>query len=442
MPDLKTCFFIVICASLIAAKPSPPVPAGMSLSDAVNFALTHSPRIAKADALLEASGLEIENAKARLFPSLDLSANHGLEKSLPEPAIKPAESPVVSQLSLALTQPLYDNGESGTRREIANLNRDLATIAKGKARDDLILDVARGFYRLSLTDILVTIKRRQQELLSKQYRLMNAQYQQGLKTKKDFLRFKSETQRASITVQQAQMRREEAEIALTKLLGHEDGTASPTYATLAPETVAKSTPVFPKVLPDIKTSYAYKQHAIEAKVSAQNLDLARRKNSPEITLGAGANYGNAGYLNSDDPIYAKDSVSWNIMLGFKYNIWDGGSRRREAEIVATQIRIADLDSAAQLSDLDSTLQALMANLVSLKASHYLNKELMELEEESYQHLEGEYRQGRVSYLDLITALADLLDARVGFYTTYISILESLAEYSYYEGTLYDSLTTR
>ena len=207
----------------------------MTLGDAVRYALAHSPRLAKAEAEAGIRGMEEENARARLFPSLDLSATHGLEKSLPRGPVVADESPVVSQLALTLTQPIYDNGETSTRREIAKVNREIAELAKGKARDDLILEVARSYYRLSLTDILLSIKQRQQELLSKQFRLTQSAYKQGLRTKKDFLRMQSETQRARVSAEESVARRAESEIALLELLGRDPAAGPVAFATITPD---------------------------------------------------------------------------------------------------------------------------------------------------------------------------------------------------------------
>lgn len=430
---------ILSCGSVAGAAEVVPSQ-GLTLADAVRYALEHSPRVAEARTLADVSGLEEENAKAKLFPSLDLSTTHGIEKSLPSPAVEASGAPVVSQLSLTLSQPLYDNGETWTRRDIASLSRELAQLTAKKARDDVMLDVARGYYRLSLSDILLGIKRQQLDLLNKQFRLTQSQYRQGLKTKKDFLRMKSELQRATISVEDADGNRRESEIALRKAIGLDDQVSHQTFRTMAAEQVVKADPAFPTQSPDPAAGYQRRLYKIESAVAEKNVKLVRRKDSPEVTLGSGVTYANAGYLNSDTPFHATDSVSWNVLLGVKYNIWDAGSRRRDIQVAEGQRVARDLQVKTQLSDLDAEIASLMTNLASLKSSHRLNKELMDLETESYGHLEEEYRQGRVAYLDLITALADLLDSRVNFYTSYVSILENLAQYRYHEGTLYEALT--
>lgn len=429
-----------VLAPVAAAEPAVERSAEMSLADAVRYAVEHSARIAAGRTLASVASLQEDNARSKLFPSLDLSATHGFEKSVPSPAIEPAGAPVVSQLSLTLSQPIYDNGETWTRRDIASLTRELAELTARKTRDDVVLEVAKSFYRLSLHDILLGIKRHQLELLDKQFRLMQTQYRQGLRTKKDFLRLKSEVQRAAIAVQDADAVRRDAEIVLRSAIGQEVASGPLAIRVLTAEEAARADPVFPGAAPDLAGAYQRRLYKIEAAVAEKNIELVRRKNSPEVTLGSGVSYANSGYLGGDAPFYATDSLSWNVLLGVKYNLWDAGSRRRDVDVAEGQRLAQDLQAKVQLATLDAEVASLMTSLQGLQSSHKLNRELMQLESESYKHLEEEYRQGRVAYLDLITALADLLKSRVSYYSTYVSILEGLAQFRYHEGTLYEALT--
>jgi outer membrane protein TolC len=81
----------------------------------------------------------------------------------------------------------------------------------------------------------------------------------------------------------------------------------------------------------------------------------------------------------------------------------------------------------------------MLELSRLTANYRLNDELLQLTQESFDTLETEYRNGKISYLDIITGLNDLLDAKVGFYSAHFALLQNIAQYRFYEGNLYDSV---
>jgi outer membrane protein TolC len=413
----------------------------MTLRDAVTYALAHSPLVARAETEEHIRRLETENARAERFPKLDFGAAHGLSDNLPATETSAGSSgpaPVISRMSLGLSQSIYNNGETAIRQRVAEVNQELTRLMLAKARDDLTLDVIRSFYRLSLADIMLTIRKRQHELLNKQFALMLAQYHQGLKTKKDFLRLKSETQRALVAVEDGEARRKSAETDLQHQLGR-DATASPvTFLTLTADAVLRQKLEFPQTKPDWQRSHAAMIRSHRARLALESVEAVRRRNSPEISVGAGASWSNAGYLNSDIPFHETDNLSWNLLLELKYNLWDGGTRRRDIDIALAQNRIQDLMSQAEVDDVSVGIQALMDSLKSQEASLRLSRELLDLEETSFAHLENEYRQGRVAYLDLITALTALFNARVGYYSAHMTALETLAQYRYHEGTIHDA----
>jgi outer membrane protein TolC len=231
-------------------------------------------------------------------------------------------------------------------------------------------------------------------------------------------------------------------IQLEKLLGADVAAGHLRFATMSASDLAKIHFDFPTESPDTKNSYIYKLREIEAKAGEQNLELIRRKNGLEINLTSGATYTNGQYLNSDDPFYARDQVTWNILLGARYNLWDAGTRRRDIQIAASENANADLEAQNQLAELRADMATLMNELNRLKTGLDLSRELINLEEENHRRLDEEYRQGRASYLDLINGLGDLLTARTSYYSSLTSILEHLARYRYYQGTLYEYVTTR
>jgi outer membrane protein TolC len=55
------------------------------------------------------------------------------------------------------------------------------------------------------------------------------------------------------------------------------------------------------------------------------------------------------------------------------------------------------------------------------------------------NIEQDYREGKVVYLDLITGLTALLNAKVNFFSTYFAAQQALAQYHFYEGTIADAV---
>jgi outer membrane protein TolC len=85
------------------------------------------------------------------------------------------------------------------------------------------------------------------------------------------------------------------------------------------------------------------------------------------------------------------------------------------------------------------IEQLMATIGTDAKIDKLNRELLGLEETSYKYVEADYRDGKIAYLDLVTSLNDLLDARIRSCSSIYSLAQDLAQYRYYEGNLYDTL---
>lgn len=81
----------------------------------------------------------------------------------------------------------------------------------------------------------------------------------------------------------------------------------------------------------------------------------------------------------------------------------------------------------------------MLDLQQSSKNFTLARELLDLETATYKSLDSEYRNGRVSYLDIIFALRDLLRAKVQMSTSYYDLRRQLLKYRYHEGKLYESI---
>lgn len=95
-----------------------------------------------------------------------------------------------------------------------------------------------------------------------------------------------------------------------------------------------------------------------------------------------------------------------------------------------------------LLEVHSRLTALNTDLKRTERSFQLSQDLLVLEEESNGNLQSQYREGRVSFLDLMGGLEGLLDARVQYYTSYFDFLQNIARHRYYEGKIYESVASK
>jgi len=448
-------YAIILCTKPAAAAP-------MNLAEALRYALENAPSMQQARSTIEVREAQVDRARARYLPSLDLTTTQGLMRSGVQQftvvgagtgggggntgggTLQPlarSSSPWFSQLGLSLTETVYDNGQSLMQHDISEANLEIARLNFLETRDTTLLEVSRAYYALSQADILLNTNQQQAQLTAKQLSKLESLYKQGLKTKREYFRLKSQAQRAAIEVGNAQVAKANATIELRRVMGVPPGTSDVTFVTLTAEDLQREEPGLPIKVPTVEASYLAKIAALEAEVATVNIDLARRRNLPVVTVSSTLNYQVPSYL-AFAPAEAKaNQWNWNVLLGVNYNIWDAGSRRRDIDLSASQLTIQNRDNRDKLYVRATGIAKLMETLRNLKNNLQLNRELMRLEQVNFATLEEDYRQGKVAYLDLVTGLSDLLSARVSYYTNYINLLTAIAQYRYYEATIYETAAT-
>lgn len=404
----------------------------LDLKSAIQYSLENSPRFDSLKRERDISVLNKKNAKAQWFPSLDLKATHGLQEEDPRLESTPWES----ELSLTLTENLYDNGVTSTNYRIATLNEDIAELQYNDQRNAFSLELANAYLSYSLSIKLLEIQEKQFKLISKQSELTTRQYRNGMRTKKDYLRFKTQVSRAEIDLIAARSEVEKSKESILSLIG----------IGLRPVEAVTFVPVSLEGLKDdltppieLENHLLFQAAQKQKKVNELTSDLTRRKQYPELFLTAGATYGSRYYIDTGRNFDDNETSSWGMLLTVRYNFLDWGIRSRDAEIASQRAIILN-------NELDSRLLTLRTNLNKLKIDNSLTQrnfrlagELFEMEKENLSLIDREYRNGNVSYLDFITGLSDFADAERKFYSASRDLISARYSLLYHQGKLYEEL---
>jgi outer membrane protein TolC len=406
----------------------------MNLRDLASYALRHSPSLNSAQRETLITTLERKNSGSAFLPSLDLSTAHGWQRSEPPSA----SGPWTSSLSLELAENLYDNGQTITRYKTSKLREEESSIQLLQTRDRLLLDLAGEFFQYSLATKELEVQEEQHNLLKKQYQMVEAGYRQGIKTRKDYLRFKTQLSRADIDLVNAKNALVRSEQALKKLLGMPLGSSD--GISLA---VDDSKPG-PEPVANIPLESHREYHISELENEIQKLEEAqvKRRLWPELTLSAGATYGSSDYLGTTTSFSDNDRLSWNALLSLRYNFLDWGTRRREAEIAGERTAIQLNGTESKLLSLRQELENLRLDLRQFRENFRLGTELLELERRNLALITTEYRQGKVQYLDYITSLKDFASAQLGYYSSLYQLKKGLLTQKFHQGTLYETIFGR
>lgn len=403
----------------------------LSLNQAIQNTLKSSPTFITAKNQLEAAALESRNAFAEFLPSLDLTASHGVRGIEPDRAGLTKQTPAVSGATLSLTENLYNNGESFKKNKISDYKYELAKLNYQKNKALVIKTVTLAYYRYNIAaqNLRFTIKNYDE--LERLSNLLMNQFHQGMKTKKDYLGFKTRAQRGRLDVIRAEQSLAQARAALLAEIG-----LSPSDPVQFDESIK---PTLPKknLNLDIEPEnlYEYKSHELQNQISELEVGLVERKLWPELNLVAAASYGSSNYIDTQKMWPDNQTTEWSVLLNIKFNLLDWGVRSRNIQIARLTQNTNQQAAQNLLLQSQKELEEFKTEVASSAERYKLSKELQQLEEDSFKILERDYRSGQTTYLELITGLANLLDAQARGQEADFDQANLYLRWKYYKGIL-------
>lgn len=407
-----------------------------SLAKLVELAEQNSPIILKYRLALEQAQLEYKTSRAKFFPSVDLESKHGPTGSDPSASDKQTNI-WTSSTVVKMTENFYDNGDSITNYKRAENAVEQKRLEYEEARDTHLLNMAKTYYDWSANWQDRQISENKRELLRRQFNILEAQYKQGLKTKRDVLRIETEVRRLQIDLLGKD---NNLEVTLERLcsqagISREELKAANITAEEAKIEASIPSGPWPEVkLSDHRRVRIFARQSKDAEFGSR---LKERQWLPQIALTGEVN---AGYYNYFEArTWNTDFWGWNTMLVMKYNLWDWGTRSRDLQIARINERKVRADSSQGEADLGVELREVWLKLTEFAESAKMTKDLLTIEQQSYNILEAEYRNGRATYLDLITNLNSLIEARSKYAFTFFNLKKQQATYAFHKGSLYEDL---
>lgn len=429
---MKASFIVAVILLLIRPLFAEGTKQVFDLKKSIEFAVKNSPDFDSLNRELSIAELEKDIAGAKFLPSLDLNSVHGVQDSTPR-----TTGPWASEVNLELTENLYDNGVSQTNFEIASLKKQKAEYVLRERKNKLSLDIINQFIIYSLNVKLLDIQEKQVKLVNKQFNLISKDYYQGIKTKNNFLRFKTQVSRNEIDLLNSKNTVLKSKLELERLIG---------VSFLSNENIE----FIPLALEGsevykyngewkIEDQLLYKSAELQKKVNTLDTDLIRRKKYPELNLAGAVSYGSSQYLGTGQSFEQNDRVNWSGLLTIKYNIFDWGIRTNDFKVALERNNILDNGLRLELLELKSNIGQFEINIDQVNRNYELAKELLALEKNNIDFVEVEYRNGKIQYLDLVSGLNNFTDAQIKFYTAASDLQLIKFTSLYYQGNLYEEL---
>lgn len=407
----------------------------LELKQALDLAVQNSPEYLQARERKEITRLQKESGRAAFLPTLTAGAQFGLKDNLISSA---STKPEQSSFSLLAREKLYDNGQSISQYRIVSWRDEAESLSFLQAREDLSLKILHGYIRLSRARLVNELRNLSHERLLGQYRFVKSQYEQGLKIRRDFLRFEAQVNRSDISRQESLQEAQLAELDLRQLIS---GELPPTqrFSSLI---IDEKKSMAGQLTLELDKTLSYRVNELRQKISAENVQLKKREYWPEVFLTGELSYGSSQFWRTGRNLRDNDALEASVMLNLQYTLWDWGIKRRQVAQARAQERIENQVYRAENTATRTMIEKLSLELPQNQAKLRVSMQLKGLEDKNFRFLEQEYREGRgVSYVDLSQARENYLDATEDFYRSYFECLENLGLSYQLGGKLYDEIQT-
>lgn len=400
-----------------------------SLQDLLRFAIENSPVITKAKQEKQQANLSEDKARSFFWPRLKLQTIHGLRDQDPLP-YNPLQT---STTTLNFSENLWNNTIDWKKLALAKVLKQKAELQYFQKRDQTCLNVSQEYYRYSLLVKSLEIQKNQQKLLRKQFELVSDEYLHGERSRRDFLRFKSQAQRADLDLQNQFTQVEQSRITLMALAGFTDFSEKQQFS---PEN--SPPPLLDLFKKPAELNNTYEDQLLN--LTSQSLDLTKevslKQLGPEFTVDFKASLGSGNYWNTGKSFASQETQTWGAFLTFNWVLWDGGEIKSNKAIAIIQAESQKTDLHQSKIQLQSEIQKLQKQFLQLKENFKTSEELLILEQNNFLFLEGEYRQSKTTYLDFINGINNLGDAQNRHWRNLFELKQGIILYHYYKGSLF------
>lgn len=386
MKTLMRYYVLILLLPVFAAAAQPAPKSGMSLRDAVNYALEHSPDLKASEAeVVRRQGLAT-TARSFLMPQVDLSGDaarsrfeHGYPAGTTPSLLRfdNAQYAGVAELKFLAWDFHKTELELGAARERV----EAARIAVDRRRQEIVFETARLYLQtLAYTDLITAAESRirsLQSLLDRTQQLVQA----GRAVPVDAL--KIQTRLAQVESDLAVLRsgRTSSLSALAAVMGIEGDLPQLLYTPAqaeAPQAIERESALLHSAVatrPDLLAQ----DHEIRAGELAE--EAARKSVLPRIDLRASAiQYGSntpAGFpqligkllpfLPSNLPSPGSAATDWVIGVHASFPLFDGGHRKGQVQSAEAQLEQARLARRQLQFRIDREVRSSLADLESAKS---------------------------------------------------------------------------
>jgi outer membrane protein TolC len=444
---LMLCGPMALCSGSFEATP---------IYQIVAYGLTHAPKLRALEETSKIDQLNLENAEAAFFPTVEGSMQGGMGgRKMYHPAEGASGYSLgpMSQAQVTVSQPLWDFGVKSSQNQQSRIKSELGRQNAAKMRSQIILDIILAYLDFSLAEAAWKGEQYAVSMSEKELKALESTFRQGRAQQSQVQRFRTEHQRLVLTADLAQREWQSKRSRLELLIGLEKGDESLRLTSLSVPAGASSSTEMQKSLKHLSEdcasfssmSASFSPIAMEQtqeKLASEYIDEQRKRFIfPKLNLSASSALGHDDIIRNDG-VYSTAGQNWRwaVTLDLKYTFYDAGTSRRNLELVLLDVNQKKFERQAQSQEYEQLRSEAVRYFDDQKKQMDIALELMNLDEKTYQASLRDYQKGLMSTSDFLDSMNKLHDSRLALTKVYFSLLRSYWTIAYYAGVIDEKAT--
>lgn len=379
------------------------------------------------------------------------SVTHGRSKFLPDLALSSRLSrdwqseameteKTGSNASVLSSWSIYDNGTSFRNYRMRLLEFNKAKAQERVVRENVSFEILSRYLNHFFVRRKKEINEQKLGLLKNHHRIIERQFRQGLKTRTDYKRLEGELERAKLNLMRLEDQVTDSFEEIRRFAG--DSLRLDSFQqlkTLEPQDFLD------KLLKRDRAAEFNARQAPAALVSAQEIEINKIKTRetnaslwPRLNLSAEVGYGSQNFVDSKTNWNDGERVFGLAQLQLTWTLWDWGGRPSLHRQAILDERYSETSYNQNLLDLKTKYSRLQRQSERQAITVKVTRDIYTIEAKTFQDIESEYRQGRATYLDLITSLDRRIQTQLELEEELNSYLLSTAEKLQIRGKLYEA----
>ncbi|MBE9062428.1 TolC family protein [cf. Phormidesmis sp. LEGE 11477] len=375
----------------------------ITLEQAVDLAYRNNQSLQAALLSLEQATAAVREAKAALFPNLDITANATTSESSRVDAF--GESSGVDTSVSGLTELNYDIFTGGARRagiRAAELQEEISTLAVEVQQEEIRLTTANAYYDLQDAGEQIRINQSFLEEAARNLRDSRLRQEVGVGTRFDVLRAEVQFANARQSVIQSQSQERINRRAIAQLLN-----LPPTVSiTATPVAVAENWPLDleESIVLAFQNRAELEQQLYQADLNDEQRKIALAAIRPTVQLFV--NYNAQTFINDNDGI----SDDYAFGARFRWTPFDGGAARASARQQEIASQIAEEQFSSDLDQVRFDVEQAFFNLQANQENIATSEIAVAQAEEALELANLRLQAGVGTQLDVLSAQSELTEA--------------------------------